>query len=317
MIIVTGAAGFIGSIFVQTLNERGYQDIVLVDDFGREDKKQNWEGLTFKEKVHRDALLDWIPGKELLIQAIVHLGARTDTTEQDWALFERLNLNYSKALWEIATTHQIPFIYASSAATYGDGSRGFDDDESQMPALEALNPYGRSKLEFDTWVLGQEKKPFFWAGLKFFNVYGPHEDHKGRMASVVYHAFQQIQQTSKMKLFRSHKPEWENGKQQRDFVFVKDVADVLVWLLEHRTRSGIYNLGTGNSRTFLDLVLAVFKSLNCSPEIHFIDIPEDIRDTYQYFTEANMAKLADAGYDRPFTSLEDGIDDYVKSWLLK
>lgn len=315
MIIITGAAGFIGSIFVKTLNDRGYQDLVLVDDFSREDKKANWAGLQHSQRIPRNELQDWIKNQAERVQAIVHLGARTDTTEQDWSIFETLNLSYSKMLWQIAVEYQIPFIYASSAATYGDGGLGFDDNEEKIPALKPLNPYGKSKHLFDEWVLSQAQKPFFWAGLKFFNVYGPHESHKGRMASVVYHAFTQIQKTSKMKLFRSHHPDYENGMQLRDFVYVKDVAAVLVWLLEERTRSGIYNLGTGQARPFLDLVHAVFQAMNINTDIEFIDIPSDIRNAYQYFTEAKMEKLRSAGYSLPFTSLESGIHDYVKNYL--
>ncbi|MFK7973091.1 MAG: ADP-glyceromanno-heptose 6-epimerase [Bacteroidia bacterium] len=315
MIIITGAAGFIGSICAKTLNEKGYQDLVLVDDFTREDKRQNWEHLTYTHKVDRETVFTWLEGKQQLVQAIVHLGARTDTTEQDWEIFQRLNLDYSKALWKLASQYQIPLIYASSAATYGDGSLGFIDDESTMPALKPLNPYGKSKQLFDEWVLAQAEKPFFWAGLKFFNVYGPHENHKGRMASVVFHAFHQIQKTGKMKLFKSHNDKWENGKQLRDFIYVKDIAAVVVWLLEERKRSGIYNLGTGQARTFLDLVQNVFKAMNIPANIEFIDIPEDIREAYQYFTEASMQKLRESGYVAPFTSLEQGIEEYVADYL--
>lgn len=316
MIVITGAAGFIASVFAQTLNELGYQDLVLVDDFSIEKKRKNWEGLTFSEKVQRDDFFTWAEGKESLIQAIVHLGARTDTTEHDWAIFQKLNLDYSMRLWEIATNHQIPFIYASSAATYGDGSRGFDDNENEIDSLAPLNPYGRSKNDFDLWVLKQEKKPLFWAGLKFFNVFGPHEYHKGRMASVVFHAFNQISKTGGMKLFRSHREDYENGKQLRDFVYVKDVARVMVWLLEERKQSGIFNLGTGNARSFLDLVHAVFAAMKTAPRVTFIDIPEDIREAYQYFTEANMAKLKQAGYPYEFLSLEDAVLDYVQNHLI-
>jgi ADP-L-glycero-D-manno-heptose 6-epimerase len=315
MIIITGAAGFIGSIFAKTLNERGYQDIVLVDDFSKKKKEQNWQSLSYSEKVERDVFFTWIQGKETLVQAIVHLGARTDTTEQDWEVFENLNLNYSKKLWAIAVEQQIPFIYASSAATYGDGSQGFEDDESKLGQLASLNPYGRSKHEFDVWVLSQKRKPFFWAGLKFFNVFGPNEYHKGRMASVVFHAFRQIAQTGEMKLFRSHRPDYADGMQLRDFVYVKDLASVMVWLLEERKRSGIFNLGTGKARSFLDLVYAVFSAMNMEPIVKFIDIPEDIRNAYQYFTEAKMDKLKRAGYHKEFTSLEDAVRDYVQNHL--
>ncbi|MEZ4685674.1 MAG: ADP-glyceromanno-heptose 6-epimerase [Bacteroidia bacterium] len=267
------------------------------------------------KKFSEGPFFSWIQGKERGVQAIVHLGARTDTTEQDWAVFQELNLDYSKALWRIATVHQIPFIYASSAATYGDGSLGFDDDESRIHELAPLNPYGKSKQDFDLWVQEQDEKPFFWAGLKFFNVFGPNEYHKGRMASVVFHAWNQIMKTGEMKLFRSHRPDYADGMQLRDFVYVKDVANVMVWLLEERRQSGIFNLGTGKARSFLDLVHAVFAAMKTTPRVRFIDIPEDIREAYQYHTEASMAKLVKAGYTHDFYSLEDAVVDYVQNHL--
>lgn len=316
MIIITGAAGFIGSVTAARLNEAGYQDLVLVDDFSREDKKPNWTQLTYTEKVDRKTFFDWVKGKEMRVQAIVHLGARTDTTEKDVEIFDVLNVSYTQKMWDICAAFQIPLIYASSAATYGDGSQGFQDIESEMPQLAPLNPYGQSKQDVDTWVLSQEKKPFFWAGLKFFNVYGPNENHKGRMASVVWHAFQQIQATGAMKLFRSHRDTYKDGWQLRDFIFVEDVANVILWLLENRPSSGIFNLGTGKARSFWDLTQAVFSALDMTPDISFIDIPEDIREGYQYFTEAHMEKLRAMGYDQAFTTLEDGVHAYVKDYLL-
>lgn len=316
MIVITGAAGFIASVFAQTLNELGYQDLVLVDDFSIEKKRRNWEHLIYSEKVEREDFFAWVKGKEGLIQAIVHLGARTDTTEHDWSIFQKLNLDYSRSLWQIASSHQVPFIYASSAATYGDGRQGFDDNENEIDQLAPLNPYGKSKNDFDLWVLEQKQKPFFWAGLKFFNVFGPNEYHKGRMASVVFHAFNQIRKTGEMKLFRSHREDYADGMQLRDFVYVKDVARVMVWLLEERKQSGIFNLGSGQARSFLDLVHAVFAAMKMTPEVNFIDIPEDIREAYQYFTEANMAKLRQAGYPHDFHTLEDAVHDYVQNHLI-
>ena len=315
MIIITGAAGFIGSCVLAGLNAAEYRELVLVDDFSRADKMPNYEGKAYAERVHRDLFFEWATGREDRIQMILHLGARTDTTEKDPHVFDRLNLHYSQRVWALCVAHQIPLIYASSAATYGDGSLGFSDGEEWPQRLLPLNPYGESKNEFDKWALAQVQKPFYWAGLKFFNVYGPNEYHKGRMASVVFHTFHQIRQTGKMRLFRSHSPDFADGEQQRDFIYVKDVVQVILFLMEQRRHPGIYNLGTGQARSFLDLAKAVFHSLDLAPNIEFIDTPADIRDTYQYFTQAEMARLRAAGYNRAFTSLEAGIGDYVRGYL--
>lgn len=315
MIVVTGAAGFIGSVLVHKLNELNYKDIVLVDDFSKTQKAGNYNGKTYSELVDRDEFFPWIDKNQRFIQIIIHLGARTDTTEFDKSVFERLNLNYSKFTWNACLKYGLPLIYASSAATYGAGELGYSDEHSLIPSLQPLNPYGESKNEFDKWALSQERKPYFWAGLKFFNVYGPNEYHKGRMASVVYHAFQQIKETGQMKLFRSHRPDYKDGEQMRDFIYVNDVVDVIVFLMESRKISGIFNLGSGEARTFKDLTRAVFVSMGVKEKISFIDTPADIREKYQYFTEAAMAKLRQAGYLKPFAKLEDGIDDYVKKYL--
>ncbi len=247
---------------------------------------------------------------------ILHIGARTDTTEFDKKVFDKLNLNYTKSVWKGCVKHGIPLIYASSAATYGMGEYGYSDDHALVEKLKPLNPYGESKNEFDKWALKQEKKPVFWAGFKFFNVYGPNENHKGRMASVIWHAFKQISETGKMKLFRSHNPLFEDGKQLRDFIYVKDVVDVLYYFMNQRPNSGIYNLGTGHARTFLDLAMATFSSMDKKPEVEFIDTPADIRDKYQYFTEAKMEKLHEAGFSEPFYTLEEGIEEYVQEFLI-
>jgi ADP-L-glycero-D-manno-heptose 6-epimerase len=247
---------------------------------------------------------------------IFHLGARTDTTEFNHEVFQELNVNYSKKVWNLCVEFGLPMIYASSAATYGLGELGFEDNHSVIKNLKPLNPYGESKNEFDNWALDQVTKPYFWSGLKFFNVYGPNEYHKGRMASVVFHAFNQITQTGEMKLFRSHNAEYRDGEQLRDFVYVKDVVDVCIFLLEHRNDSGLYNLGSGKARTFLDLTKTTFAAMEKSENIDFIDTPEDIRDKYQYFTEANMTKLKSIGYNKPFHTLEEGVSDYVKNYLL-
>lgn len=317
MIVITGAAGFIGSNLITTLNDEGYRDLVLVDDFSREEKRANWEGKTFSLRVEREDFHVWLKENHRMVQFVFHLGARTDTTEFDWAIFEELNLGYSKKVWEICTEFGIPMVYASSAATYGDGKLDYKDDHDLIANLIPLNPYGRSKNEFDKWVIQQEKQPSFWAGLKFFNVYGPNEYHKGRMASVVYHAFNQISSTSSMNLFRSHNPDFKDGEQLRDFIYVKDVCQVLLYFLEHRKNSGIYNLGTGKAETFLELVNQTFHALNIQPSIHFIDTPHDIRDKYQYYTQAEMSKLRKAGYAASFKKLSEGVPDYVLNYLVE
>jgi ADP-L-glycero-D-manno-heptose 6-epimerase len=316
MIIVTGAAGFIGSCLVNKLNNKGIKDILIVDDFSNSLKNKNLEHKSYLEKIHRDQFVDWFSTNHSSVDVVFHIGARTDTTEFDKHIFDRLNLNYTKALWSACAKFQIPFIYASSAATYGLGEHGYSDDQTLIPKLKPLNPYGDSKNDFDKWAITQTEQPIFWAGLKFFNVYGPNEYHKGRMASVIWHAFNQISQNGRMKLFRSHNPLFEDGKQLRDFIYVKDVVDVLYFFMSNKPASGIYNLGTGKARTFLDLAIATFNAMNISPVIDFIDTPMDIRDKYQYFTEAKMEKLRNAGYDKDFYSLEEGIEEYVVEFLL-
>lgn len=315
MIVVTGAAGFIGSCMVERLNKDNFNYIIAVDDFSDEEKNKNLDGKKVQERVHRDDFFQWLDKNYEEVEYIFHLGARTNTAEFDMDLLNRLNLDYSKKVWKACCEYHIPLVYASSAATYGLGELGYKDSEDLAYDLKPLNPYGVSKNEFDKWAFQQEKKPFFWAGLKFFNVYGPNEYHKSRMASVISHAFKQIKDTSAMKLFRSHNPDYKDGEQTRDFVYVKDVVEVMMFLLHHRKDSGIYNLGTGTSRTFLDLVKATFKAMDVEESISFIDTPADIRDKYQYFTEADMSKLKAIGYDKPFHTLEEGVTDYVKNYL--
>ena len=315
MIIVTGAAGFIGSGLISRLNQDGFKNIIAVDDFSKIEKAENLEGKILKEKVERDELFQWLDQNNRDVEFIFHIGARTDTTEFDKEIFDKLNVNYSKEIWNRCVAYQIPLVYASSAATYGLGEHGYDDNEALLSELKPLNPYGDSKNEFDIWALQQEKKPFFWAGLKFFNVYGPNEYHKGRMASVIFHAFNQIKATDKMKLFRSHNVNFKDGEQMRDFIYVKDLIDVCIFLMHHRKNSGIYNLGSGQARTFKDLVTNTFIAMDKTPDISYVDTPIDIRDKYQYFTQANMSKLRSIGFTKPFTTLEDGVYDYVKNYL--
>ena len=316
MIVVTGAAGFIGSALVGELLRQGWADIVAVDDFSRSEKAANLKGKKLTAKVDRNKFFDWLEENERLVQFIFHLGARTDTTEFDRTIFDELNVAYSQRMWEACVKYGIPLVYASSGATYGNGELGYGDTDDTLPQrLVPLNPYGESKNDFDVWALAQERKPFFWAGLKFFNVYGPNEYHKGRMASVIMHAFNQIKSSGGMKLFRSHHPDYKDGEQLRDFVYVKDLCRVCLFLMEHRKNNGLYNLGTGQARTFLDLARATFKAMSVQENIAFIDTPMDIRDKYQYFTEAKMDKLKGIGYAQPFTSLEDGVTDYVKNYL--
>ena len=317
IIVVTGAAGFIGSCMITELNNAGYKNLLLVDDFSREDKKRNYQAKKYLQTMDRELFPEWFDAHASRIQTVFHLGARTDTTEQDYSVFLKLNLNYSISIWNTCTKNHIPLIYASSAATYGLGEQGYSDDHTLVDKLQPLNPYGVSKNEFDKWVLKQKEVPPHWYGLKFFNVYGPNEYHKGRMASVIFHTFQKIRSTGQMNLFRSHRPDFSDGEQSRDFIYVKDVVSVLLFLFEKQPDSGIYNLGTGRERTFLDLASNTFRALDLEPNISFIDTPADIRDTYQYYTKAEMEKLRKAGYTKAFHSLEEGISDYVKNYLVR
>lgn len=315
MIVVTGAAGFIGSVLTGYLNQLGFENLVLVDDFSRADKLINWEEKRYVHKIERSQFFSWLVDHDPSIDMVFHLGARTDTTEFDYAIHETLNVRYSQQMWEYCTQKNIPLIYASSAATYGAGELGYKDDHALSYQLAPLNPYGVSKNEFDKWALEQTHTPPHWYGLKFFNVYGPNESHKGRMASVIFHSFKQIKEQGFVKLFKSHRPDFKDGEQLRDFVYVKDLVRICVWLMEHYPASGLYNLGTGKARSFADLASATFAALDLPADIRFIDMPEDIRDKYQYFTEADMSKLLAAGYSTPFHSLENGVDDYVRNYL--
>lgn len=316
MIIVTGAAGFIGSVLVGKLNSLDKSNLILVDDFSNDEKNKNLYNKQFTQQIDRSEFIDWFMKNAESVSEFYHIGARTDTTEFNVEIFNELNLNYTKDLWNICTDNSIPFVYASSAATYGMGEFGFEDNHDIIDDLVPLNPYGESKNDFDKWALKQKSHPPFWAGFKFFNVYGPNEFHKSRMASVIFHAVNQISVTNGMKLFKSHNPKYKDGEQLRDFVYVKDVVEVLAFMMESKKQSGIYNLGSGKARTFKDLVEATFSAMNIKSNISYIATPIDIRDKYQYFTEADMQKLKTVGYKKSFTNLEDGVKDYVQNYLI-
>ncbi len=317
-IVVTGAAGFIGRNVVAELNRRGRNDLLLVDRLGTDEKWKNLLGLRFDDMIDPDAFLARIESAQAdQAEAIVHLGACSATTERDADFLLRNNYRYTRTLCQWALGHKTRFVYASSAATYGDGSQGYSDEDKITPSLRPLNMYGYSKHLFDLWALAQGLFDRI-VGLKYFNVYGPYEDHKGDMRSVVVKSYEQIAQTGAVKLFKSYRRQYKDGEQQRDFVYVRDAVDVtLHFALEHRSGGGLLNCGTGEARSWNDLAGAVFKALGKRPKIEYIDMPPNLRGKYQYFTQADVAKLRRAGYTKPFTTLEDGVDDYVKSYLAK
>lgn len=316
MIVVTGAAGFIGSYLVGKLNKAGYKDLILVDKFDDPWKDLNLLKKEYKKFIDRDDFFKWLIKHSQDVDFIFHLGARTDTVGQEPDLYQQLNLIYSQRLWNICSEINVPLLYASSAATYGNGEEGFSDSHRNISNLRPLNLYGWSKHDFDVWALKQVRTPPFWAGMKFFNVYGPNEYHKGRMASVVLHAFKTIKETGRMKLFRSHHSDYKDGEQSRDFIFVDDIADVMMFFMEKQANNGIFNVGTGKARSFVDLTSSVFQSMKLSPDISFMDTPVDLRGRYQYFTEAEIQKLRNVGYTKPFTELEEGVGQYVSEFLL-
>lgn len=316
MIVVTGAAGFIGSYFVGKLNRVGFHNLVLVDRYDDDAKERNLSSKEYTQLIDRDDFFHWFRLNRSKVEMVFHLGARTDTIGVEAESYEELNLHYSQNLWNACTGYNIPMLYASSAATYGNGEKGFSDAHHNIHHLKPLNLYAWSKHDFDLWVLNQRKTPQFWAGLKFFNVYGPNEYHKGRMASVVLHAFQTIRHTGEMKLFRSHREDVADGEQKRDFIYVDDIAEVMLFFLQNQQNPGIYNVGTGKARSYLDLTRAVFESMKVNPDIQFIDTPRDIRSRYQYFTEADIQKLREIGYSKPFSELETGIHEYVSQFLI-
>lgn len=316
MIIVTGGAGFIGSAFVWKLNMEGRNDIIIVDELGKSDKWKNLVNRNYSDYVHKSVLLHMICEDKVPypVDAVIHMGACSSTTERDADYLMENNYRYSRILAEWAMKRDIRFIYASSAATYGDGNLGFSDSDENSLSLRPINMYGYSKQLFDLWILrnGLDGK---MAGIKFFNVFGPNEYHKGEMRSVVHKSFGEIRARGKVGLFRSYKSEYGDGEQKRDFIYIKDCVEVLWWLLNNRRATGIFNLGTGKARTWNDLVRAVFKAMNLEPDIEYIEMPESIRNQYQYFTEAQMEKLTSRGYDEDFHALEDAIDDYVVNYL--
>lgn len=313
MIIVTGGAGFIGSAFVAKLNQQGISDIIIVDELDQSSKWRNLVGKRYLDYIHKDQLFSSgvLNGD---ISAIVHMGACSSTTELDMDFLYRNNYLYTRMLAELCLERSIRFVYASSAATYGDGREGFNDDEAKLWSLKPINPYGYSKHIFDLWAC--ERGLFSnLCGLKFFNVYGPNEHHKGEMQSVIAKSFNMIMHQGRVELFKSYRDGFRDGEQKRDFVYVKDCVEVMWWLLNTPTVNGIFNLGTGSARTWNDLMAAVFKACQKPLQIDYIEMPDKLRGQYQYYTEASMQKLRQAGCSVVFHSLEDGVADYVTQYL--
>lgn len=317
-IIVTGAAGFIGRNVVSALNERGMDDVLIVDALGTDEKWRNLVGLRYRDVLHKDEFLERVEDGDLpSAGAVIHLGACSATTETDADYLLYNNYRYTRRLCEACLEGGVRFIYASSAATYGDGHRGYSDDDAVIPTLEPLNMYGYSKQMFDLCALENGWFERGIVGLKYFNVYGPYEDHKGDMRSVVHKAYGQIGDTGKVRLFKSYRPDYADGEQQRDFIYVKEAVDKTLFFLDHADIGGLFNVGTGRARTWNDLIQAVFAALEREPHIEYIDMPLHLQEKYQYFTQAETAKLAAAGYDRPGISLEEGVRDYVTSYLMR
>ena len=318
MIIVTGGAGFIGCALIHQLNELGRKDILIVDRCDDINANDNLKSISYEKFIDADEFIENELTKLSNIDVIFHMGACSSTLERNLEYLESNNVEYTKKLWKYSIEHKVPYLYASSAATYGDGENGYDDDHSKIEQLKPLNPYGDSKQRFDVWALGQKTTPSIWFGLKFFNVFGPWEYHKGEMRSVVHKAFGQIKQKGTVRLFKSHRDGFKDGEQLRDFVYVKDVcrAMIIMWQNGKSNQSGIYNMGTGKARSFKDLVTATFHAMSVTPNIEYFDMPEGIRDQYQYFTEANMKKFQTEFSQMKFYSLEDAVTDYVQQHLL-
>ncbi|MDE6983593.1 MAG: ADP-glyceromanno-heptose 6-epimerase [Lachnospiraceae bacterium] len=315
-VIVTGGAGFIGSCIVRALNDRGIDDIVVVDHIADTDKWMNLRNKRYTKYINRDEFLQQLPSWAGTVSHVIHMGACSSTTERNFDFLYKNNLEYTQALWRFCVENQISFIYASSAATYGDGAQGFDDRED-ISRLRPLNGYGYSKQLFDLWAQKQVLRPKQSVGFKFFNVYGPNEYFKGSMASVIFHSFNKISETGEMGLFKSYRDGYADGGQLRDFVYVKDICKVILFMIDHPKVSGLFNLGTGTARSFYDLAAATFCAMGLKPNIRYIEMPETLRPRYQYYTQAAMDKLRSVGYEEPFTSLEDGARDYVCNYLAK
>lgn len=317
-IVVTGGAGFIGSNLVRALNERGETDVLIVDELGRDGKWANLRGLSYADYLEKDDFRFAVRNDALgEIRTVFHLGACSSTTESNASFLADNNYRYSLELCEWCLTHRTRFIYASSAATYGNGEQGYGDDPEGLAGLRPLNPYGYSKHMFDLIALRRGWLEEGIAGLKYFNVYGPGEEHKGDMRSMIHKAWGQIRESGKVRLFRSHRPDYRDGEQLRDFVYVRDAVEATLFFHDRRDVHGVYNCGTGQARTWNDLAKAVFAAMGREPQIEYIDMPENIRGAYQYRTEADMTRLRGSGFDAEFTSLEDGVREYVQEYLEK
>ena len=318
MIVVTGGAGFIGSALVWKLNQLGEEEILIVDELGSEEKWKNLTGLKFIDIYHPNEFIELVLDDAVPFEseAILHMGACSSTTEKDADFLIRNNYHFTQDLAKFSLTHKIRFIYASSAATYGDGLNGYEDKEAELNKLRPLNMYGYSKHLVDLWLyrIGMNEEV---VGLKFFNVFGPNEYHKNDMRSVIHKSYGQIIETGKVNLFKSYKREYKDGEQMRDFIYVKDAVDMTLHFLENRETTGLFNIGTGNARTWVDLVSAVFNAMDKPISIEFIEMPENLKEKYQYFTQANIDKIRNAGYTKPISSLEDSVIDYVQNYLMK